>query len=135
MSHSGHKGEEGVRGERGPETWEDLAPDICRQRMVLEGTLHNTFEPTDMVVYCNDVSKVLDMTPIDSPKLSFAEEYGWCCFMHWRESGMHIYGWDNRNPKFFSIDIYTCKSFDPYHVLAFSREFLGENLIKLTWKD
>ena len=105
MSYAGHKGTEGAKGERGPEAWEDLAPDICRQRMILEGTLHDAFEPADMVVYCNDISTVLDMTPVSHPELSFAEEYGWCCFMHWRESGMHIYSWDDRKPSFFSVDI------------------------------
>ena len=81
--------------------WKDLAPDICRRRMILEGTLHNAFEPSDMAEYCLDISKVLDMTPVSEPVTDYAEKYGHCCFMHWKESGMHIYGWDNRNPKFF----------------------------------
>ena len=115
--------------------WEDLAPDICRQRMIVEGILHNPFESVDMVVYCNDISTVLNMTPVSYPELSFAEEYGWCCFMHWRESGMHIYSWDDRKPPFFSVDIYTCKTFNSGDVVAFTQEFFGENLIKLTWKD
>ena len=34
MSWAGHKGEKGTRG---IPAWEDLAPDICRQRMILEG--------------------------------------------------------------------------------------------------
>ena len=31
--------------------WEDLAPDIVRQRLVIEGTLHNLFLPEDMTQY------------------------------------------------------------------------------------
>ena len=135
MNPLGCKGVPGPIGERGHEGWEDLAPDICRQRMVVEGTLHNSFESTDMIVYCNDISTMLDMTPVSHPELSFAKEYGWCCFMHWKESGMHIYSWDDRKPPFFSVDIYTCKAFNPDHVVAFTREFFKENLIKLTWKD
>ncbi|MAF25629.1 hypothetical protein CL634_08685 [bacterium] len=131
MSHAGEKGVTGVKGSH----WVDLAPDICRQRMVIEGTLHNPFNPVDMTVYCKEISTVLDMTPVSNPKTSFTEEYGWCCFMHWKESGMHIYSWDNRSPKFFSIDIYTCKSFDPQHVANYTEEFFGENLIKLTYKE
>ncbi len=115
--------------------WVDLAPDICRQRMVLEGTLHNAFGPWEQKIYCKEISVVLDMTPVDEPKTSFAEEYGWCCFMHWKESGMHIYSWDHKRPKFFSIDIYTCKKFDPQHVINYTREFFGDNLINVTWKD
>ena len=115
--------------------WKDLAPDICRQRVVVEGTLHNSFSPQDMTSYCKNVSVVLDMTPIGEPKTDFAEEYGWCCFQHWKESGMHIYSWDNRDPKFFSIDIYTCKEFSPEDVVRFTEEFLGDNLIQLAWKE
>jgi len=132
MSRAGHKG---VVGTRGRPAWEDLAPDICRQRIVVEGTLHNEFNPVDMVRYCKEISTVLNMTPVSNPKTSFTEGYGWCCFMHWRESGMHIYSWDDREPKFFSIDIYTCKSFDPMDVARFTEEFFEGNLIKLTWKE
>jgi len=116
-------------------SWEDLAPDICRQRMIIEGTLHNAFNPVDMGIYCHEISQVLDMTPVSKPKMDHAEDYGWCCFMHWKESGMHIYSWDHRSPKFFSIDIYTCKSFDPMDAIRYSEEFFGDNLIKLTWKE
>ena len=115
--------------------WEDLAPDIHRQRMVAEGTLHAPFKPADMVKYCNEISALLNMTPVSKPKTNHAEEYGWCCFMHWKESGMHIYSWDNRKPSFFSVDIYTCKSFNPLSVINYTKEFFGDNLIKTTWKE
>jgi len=115
--------------------FKDLAPDICRQRMVLEGTLHNAFKPEDQIRYCKDISKVLRMTPVSDPFVNHAEEYGWCCFMHWKESGMHIYSWDNRSPKFFSIDIYTCKAFAPMEVVGFTDEFFGDNLIQCAWRE
>ena len=115
--------------------WKDLAPEICRQRMVVEGTLHNSFASEDQATFCKEISRVLDMTPVSEPMTSFAEKYGWCCFMHWKESGMHIYSWDNRTPKFFSIDIYTCKSFKEKDVINFTEQFLGESLIKLVWKE
>ena len=127
----GHKGRKGSRGYR----WEDLAPDICRQRMVVEGTLLNSFEPLDMTRYCLDISKVLDMTPVSKPITDYADGYGHCCFMHWKESGMHVYAWDNRKPKFFSVDIYTCKVFDVNHVLRFTEEFFGDSLIKITYRE
>jgi len=132
MSYKGHQGQ---RGPRGYEGWKDLAPDICRQRVVVEGTLHNAFEPDEQKTYCEEISVVLDMTPVSEPLVDHAEEYGWCCFMHWKESGMHIYSWDNRQPKFFSIDIYTCKAFEPLDVVRYTEEFFGENLINLTWKE
>ena len=115
--------------------YHDLAPDICRQRMVLEGTLHNPFEAEEMVRYSKEISKMLNMTPVSDPITNFAKEYGWCCFMHWKESGMHIYSWEHRDPKFFSIDIYTCKKFNPISVVCFTDEFFEDNLIKLSWKE
>jgi S-adenosylmethionine decarboxylase len=115
--------------------FKDLAPEIVRQRMVLEGILNNSFTPEQMIRYCKEISKALNMTPVCEPTTDFAQEYGWCCFMHWKESGMHIYSWDNREPKFFSIDIYTCKKFAPISVVAFTDEFFGDNLIECSWKE
>ena len=74
--------------------------------MVVEGTLHLPFSPLEMVGYCIDITKVLGMTPVSSPICNHDPDYGWCAYMHWKESGMHVYGWDNRRPPFFSIDIY-----------------------------
>ena len=115
--------------------WEDLAPDICRQRAVIEGTLHVPFSPEDMTRYCHDITEVLKMTAVTSPVCNYDSRYGWCAYTHWTESGMHIYSWDDHNPPFFSVDIYTCKSFDPEVALAYTREFFGDNLIKLVCKD
>ena len=113
----------------------DLAPDICRQRLIIEGTLHDVFLPEDMTVYCKDITKVLNMTAVTAPICNHDPKYGWCAYMHWKESGMHVYGWDDRVPRFFSIDIYTCKAFDQKHVINFTEEFFKDNLIKLTWKE
>ena len=114
--------------------WVDLAPDIVRQRLVVEGTLHNPFPSLSMVRYCKEISTVLDMTLLAEPITDFTKEYGWCAYAHWRESGMHIYSWENRSPKFFSIDIYTCKKFEDTHVINYTREFFDDNLIKLAWR-
>lgn len=115
--------------------WVDLAPDIVRRRMILEGTLFHPFNPQDMLRYSKELSSVLDMTPVGEPQVGFAQGYGWCCYMCWKESGMHIYSWENRLPVFFSVDIYTCKNFEVEDVLDFSKVFFGSNLIKLTWKE
>ena len=130
MSNSGPIGPRGKSG-----TWEDLAPDICRQRIVLEGTLHNPFGPENMTRYCEEITKVLNMTYVGAPVCNFEPHYGWCAYMHWKESGLHIYGWDNRKPPFFSIDVYTCKPFDPMDAVRYTEQFFGEDLIKLTWKE
>jgi len=116
-------------------SWKDLAPDIVRQRLIIEGTLHNVFLPEQMTVYCNDITKVLNMTYVTAATCNHAPEYGWCAYMHWKESGMHVYAWDNRSPKFFSVDIYTCKKFDPMDAIRYTEEFFEDNLIKLVWRE
>ena len=121
--------------ERGYEVWCDLAPDICRQRLIIEGTLHNIFEPKDIAQYAKEMTSVLDMELVTSPVLNHEPKYGWCAFIHWKESGMHIYTWDNREPSFFSVDVYTCKAFDPMDAVRYTKEFFGDNLIKLVWKE
>lgn len=115
--------------------WADLAPDICRQRLVIEGTLHNIFLPEEMTRYCHEIAKVLDMTEVTSPVCNYEPSYGWCAYTHWKESGMHVYAWDNRTPKFFSVDIYTCKSFEPMHAVNYTEQFFEDNLINIVWKD
>jgi S-adenosylmethionine decarboxylase len=112
----------------------DLAPDIVRQRLVIEGELKSPFAKGEMVVYSKELSDILDMTPISEPQSSFAEQYGWCCFMHWKESGMHIYSWDHRKPPFFSVDIYTCKTFAWGDALRYTESFFGDDLLKITHK-
>jgi len=113
----------------------DLAPDVVRQRMIIEGTLHNLFLPEAITLYAKEISKVLDMELITSPVLNHEPKYGWCAFVHWKESGMHIYTWDNRVPKFFSVDIYTCKTFNPKDAITFTEEFFGDNLIQLACRE
>jgi S-adenosylmethionine decarboxylase len=125
----------GPIGEKGWEGWQDLAPDICRQRIVIEGILHSPFTAEQMTSYCNDVTKVLNMTAVTAPVCNYDASYGWCAYMHWKESGMHIYAWDDRKPPFFSIDIYTCKPFDPLDAIRYTEQFFGEQLIKVTWKE
>tara|TARA_Y100001938_G_C8083488_1_gene430519 strand:+ start:1590 stop:2036 length:447 start_codon:yes stop_codon:yes gene_type:complete len=123
------------KGDKKKMNWKDLAPDIFRQRIIIEGTLHKPFLAEDMTRYCNEITEVLKMTAVTAPVCNYDPDYGWCAYTHWKESGMHIYGWDDRKPPFFSIDIYTCKAFDPQHAINYSKEFFGENLIDLAWRE
>tara|TARA_B100000214_G_scaffold371394_1_gene347710 strand:- start:151 stop:849 length:699 start_codon:yes stop_codon:yes gene_type:complete len=115
--------------------WEDLAPEIHRQRLVIEGTLHNPFTPEEMTRYSNEITDVLNMTAVTAPVCNYDSNYGWCAYTHWKESGMHIYGWDDRSPAFFSVDLYTCKKFKPQDAVNYTEEFFGDNLIKVVWKE
>ena len=115
--------------------WKDLAAEIIRQRLVIEGTLHTPFTAEQMTQYCCGITEVLNMTPVTTPVCNYDSDYGWCSYMHWKESGMHIYSWDDRNPPFFSIDIYTCKYFEPVKAIEHTKEFFSDQLIDIVWKE
>ena len=113
----------------------DLAPDILRQRMVVEGTLKQPFGPLEMIGYCTEITDILNMTKVSAPICSYDKMYGWCAYMHWKESGIHIYSWEKHIPPFFSIDIYTCKFFLEEDVVEFTEKFFDHELIDLTWNN
>jgi len=46
-----------------------------------------------------------------------------------------MYGWDHHDPPFFSVDIYTCKPFDPVTAVDFTKKFFGRQLKQLTYKE
>jgi hypothetical protein len=102
--------------------FQDLAPTILRQRLVVEG--YPTFAITDEHIkeYLQKLSVVTDMITIIEPVTHVSELYGWAGWIHWETSGAHFYSWE-RPVQFFSVDIYTCKAFDPAVVVEFTHEY------------
>ena len=56
--------------------WKDLAPEIVRQRIVIEGTLHNPFKAEDMDRYCREMTRVLKMTEATAPFCNYDPDSG-----------------------------------------------------------
>ena len=102
----------------------DIAPDVYRQRMFIEGLRDTPFTPEEIKAYLIKLGEVLDMLPLATPFTHLSEKYGWSAWMHWETSGVHFYSWDKRNPVFFSVDIYTCKKFDPKLAVTFTTAYL-----------
>jgi S-adenosylmethionine decarboxylase len=100
----------------------DLAPSITRQRLVIEG--YPTFVITDEHIrdYLQKLSAVTDMITLIEPVTHVSDLYGWAGWVHWETSGAHFYSWE-RPVEFFSVDIYTCKAFDPAAVVAFTEGY------------
>ncbi len=113
----------------------DLAPDVFRQRMIIEGTTKEPISPEDMKNLLNKLCFVLNMVALTKPTLNYCEEYGWCAHMHWVTSGIHMYTWNNREPPFFSIDLYTCKPFNTVIATNSIYDFFGSKIIDLSWKE
>jgi hypothetical protein len=102
----------------------DLAPEIYRQRLVVEGLVEAPIGAQQIEQYLSELSSVLDMVTLLAPVTHQSETYGWAGWIHWETSGAHFYGWDQ--PRlFFSVDIYTCKAFPAGRAVEFTREFFG----------
>ena len=104
-----------------PDGVRDLAPSIHRQRLVVEGTCSEVIGAERIVEYLTGLSDVCAMQALMAPVTHRSDEYGWAGWIHWATSGAHFYAWED--PLFFSVDIYTCKAFDPVAVARFTREF------------
>ncbi|WP_426565381.1 S-adenosylmethionine decarboxylase [Angustibacter sp. McL0619] len=100
----------------------DLAPDIHRQRLVVEGTVPRAIDVEGIVAYLIRLGSLTEMRVLAEPVTHKSPLYGWAAWVHWETSGAHFYAWDV--PRlFFSVDIYTCKAFDPAAVTSFTAEY------------
>ncbi len=102
----------------------DLAPDIHRQRMVIEGLIDQIVDEHQIVDYLSQLSEVLGMSRLAGPFTNRSEQYGWAGWIHWETSGAHFYAWEQPR-RFFSVDIYTCKPFGPEEALDFTARFFS----------
>jgi S-adenosylmethionine decarboxylase len=115
----------------------DLCPQIARQRLVIEGKYTSRKTPAQIRAFFRDLSEKLGMTIIHGPLIKdiaggFNQKHkGIECVLIWAESGASLYVWDKF--QFFTLDIYTCKSFDPKKAVAMAKEFFAAD--KLTWKS
>jgi hypothetical protein len=100
----------------------DLAPMICRERLVIEGRCAAPVTDADIRSYLKELSQVCEMNTLIEPVTHRSDRYGWAGWIHWENSGAHFYAWE-KPLLFFSVDIYTCKSFDHDKVLAFTTDF------------
>jgi S-adenosylmethionine decarboxylase len=100
----------------------DLAPMIYRQRLVIEGCPKQPITDEDIEKYLLLLSRVINMKSLIKPVTHKSDQFGWAGWIHWETSGAHFYAWEDPT-LFFSVDIYTCKKFDPVDALKFTRKF------------
>ena len=102
----------------------DLAPTICRQRLVIEGTCDAPISDTAIGDYLVGLSEVCDMRILLDPVTHRSDRFGWAGWVHWEGSGAHVYAWEDPL-LFFSVDIYTCAKFDNVKVAEFTSAFFA----------
>ncbi len=112
----------------GTDQWRDLAPDILRQRLVVEGVPARPIDDEQIRSYLSALSRAVDMVQLIEPVTHRSDLYGWAGWIHWETSGAHFYAWEQ--PRlFFSVDVYTCKAFDVDTAVSFTRDFLSADTV------
>lgn len=99
-----------------PFDWKELAPDIHRQRMSLFASAVRLPSLGILAEFLPSLSNELDMVPLSTV---FVDEH--TAWMHWETSGC-VVEWRNG---VLSLDIYTCKRFDPQKALALTKTIFG----------
>ncbi|MGY1914985.1 S-adenosylmethionine decarboxylase [Blastococcus sp. SYSU DS0973] len=108
--------------------WRNLAPEIVRQRLVIEGIPASPVDDAQIRTYLSALSREVDMVQLLEPVTHRSDLYGWAGWIHWETSGAHFYAWEQ--PRlFFSVDVYTCKTFDPDVAVAFTADFFAARTV------
>lgn len=107
----------------------DLAPDIYRQRLIIEGYPEAPINSDQIKNYLSQLSRKIEMKDLIEPVTHRSDTFGWAGWIHWETSGAHFYAWEQ--PRlFFSVDIYTCKEFSAEVAVQFTKEFFKAEKIE-----
>lgn len=107
----------------------DLAPSIYRQRLVIEGYPKTPITDVQIKDYLAKLSVETGMVQLIEPVTHCSDLYGWAGWIHWETSGAHFYAWE-RPILFFSVDIYTCKAFDPASAVEFTKRYFNADTVE-----
>ena len=102
--------------------YHDLAPQVLRQRLVVEGYPSMPITDGNIKDYLCSLSDLIGMKTLLEPVTHRSDLYGWAGWIHWETSGAHFYAWE-QPLLFFSVDIYSCKAFDVQSALAFTGRY------------
>ncbi len=105
----------------------NLAPDITRQRLLIEGFFEIEVDRRTINSFFEDITKTLGLRTYRKPiiyatgKRGKAINRGYDAFVPLIDSGIALYVWGNAG--FFSVVIYTCKGFDSKKAVSFTKKF------------
>lgn len=110
----------------------DLAPDIPRQRVIIEGTTETIVLPDQIKSYLNALADLTKMERLSGPFAYSAHEMGYGGWIHWKSSGAAFYSYPSKVP-LFTVDCYTCKPFSAESAAEFTRTYF--DALELVWKE
>ena len=105
----------------------NLAPDILRQRFLMEGFVNINVDKSVIENYFKKITDALSLRMYGKPIIfspggeGKTENQGFDAFVPLIDSGISLYYWSFA--KFLSVVIYTCKSFDENKALDVTKEF------------
>jgi len=112
-----------------PAVMRDIAPDIFRQRLLVEGFYSEEVARDTVVAFLTGLAAELGLHPYADPVVyspggeGRAENQGFDAFLPLVDSGIAAYFWTGQ--RFFSIVLYTCKAFSEDAAVRYVRAFLG----------
>jgi len=105
----------------------NLAPNIVRQRLLIEGFYTITVDKSVIEEYFETITNSLNLKMYGKP-IIFSPggegkdiNQGYDAFVPLIDSGISVYVWSNA--KFLSLIIYTCKSFDENKTVKATKDF------------
>lgn len=117
---------------------ENIAPDIKRQRLLIEGFYGlNNVDKNIIMSFFSFITGRLNLKAYGEPiifspeSLGKEENQGYDAFIPLIDSGISLYVWTNS--KFISLIIYTCKDFSVDEAVKFTNEFF--NFSKYTFES
>ena len=107
---------------------ENIAPDIFRQRLLIEGFFAREIDEQAVRDYLLGIAGHLGLRTYGDPVVfspgagtGRAENAGFDAFVPLIDSGISGYFWTAR--RFLSVLLYTCKGFDEQAALAYTRTY------------
>lgn len=107
----------------------NLAPNIKRQRLLIEGFYSIEADKSSIEDYFKGITEYLGLRMYGEPIIFSPggegkdENQGYDAFVPLIDSGISVYVWSNT--KFLSLIIYTCKDFDEQKAMEFTKKFWG----------
>ena len=112
--------------------WKNLAPNLVRQRVIIEGTTKKIIEPEQIKSYLLALAEIAKMEVLSPPEAHSAHNMGYGGWIHWKSSGAAFYSYP-ANPPLFTVDCYTCKPFSTREVAEFTKQYF--DAIELVYKE
>lgn len=105
----------------------NLAPNITRQRLLIEGFFEVPVREKQIVLFFKGITRELGLRAYGKPTIHATGgkgksiNQGFDAFIPLIDSGIALYVWGNA--RFFSAVIYTCKKFSVKKAVAFTKKF------------